>query len=197
MQPISSRLLILASASPRRQWLLKEAGYDFEVRPADIDEEAFPRDMAPSDLARRIAIAKAEKISAAAPDALVLAADTIVAFGEQILGKPADADAARRMLQLLSGTTHIVITGVSLLRGADRFARGTRVMSAVRMRMLKRSEIDAYVASNDWQGKAGGYGIQDADPFVTCIAGCSTNVVGLPMTTTKAMLAEAGMMPRG
>jgi septum formation protein len=100
------------------------------------------------------------------------------------------------MLRLLSGTTHIVITGVSVTCRASGYAEEKRVMSAVQMRRLTPQEIDAYVESGQWTGKAGGYGIQDNDPFVTRKAGCYTNIVGLPMKTTRAMLSAAGIEPK-
>jgi septum formation protein len=100
------------------------------------------------------------------------------------------------MLRLLGGTTHLVITGVCVMRRAANFVRRSRVTSAVHMRPLSESEIEAYVASADWEGKAGGYGIQDEDPFVTRISGCHTNIVGLPMTDTAKLLADAGVHPR-
>jgi septum formation protein len=197
--------LILASASPRRQSLLREAAFEFEVDPAEIDEEAFPPGMLPSEVARYLAEQKAKVVSARHPDAVILAADTVVAFGDRILGKPKDAADAKTMLQLLSGTTHLVITGIAVMHVEANFSRVTRVMSAVRMRFLSPGEIDRYVASNDWQGKAGGYGIQDVDmfpadhtgqtPFIVRQAGSRTNIVGLPMTVTKQILAEAGIKP--
>ena len=188
--------LILASASPRRQSLLRDAGYDFEIHPADVDETNYPAGLSPSDLARHLANIKADAVSAKFPDAVVLGADTVVAFGDLVLGKPKDAADARRMLELLSGTTHIVITGVAVLSAAKGFARITRVMSAVRMREMSPKDVDRYVAGGEWQGKAGGYGIQDHDPFVTRVAGSQSNIVGLPMKVTKKLLAEAGIAPR-
>jgi len=186
---------ILASASPRRQQLLREAGYQFDIVPANLDEAALAGDLGPSDTARTLALAKAEQVAPQFPDELVLAADTIVTFGEMVLGKAADADAARKMLRLLAGTTHLVITGVAAVRIADNFNRVTRVTTAVRMNPLTPQQIEAYIATNQWQGKAGSYGIQDADPFCTRVSGCNTNIVGLPMTTTRAMLREAGIEP--
>jgi septum formation protein len=187
--------LILASASPRRQSLLKEAGYDFAVHPAEVDESNVPAGLTPSDLARHLANIKADVIASKFPDAVVLGADTVVAFGERILGKPEHAADARRMLELLSGTTHIVITGVAVLCAGRGFSRVARAMSAVRMKSLSDKEISKYVAGGDWQGKAGGYGIQDPDPFVTRVSGSQSNVVGLPMKLTKSLLAEAGIPP--
>ena len=194
MSPPHPRL-ILASASPRRQQLLREAGYEFLVHPANVNEEDFPARMLPSSLAQLLAVRKAEAVAPRFPDDVVLAADTVVAFGDRPLGKPADAADALRMLDLLSGTTHVVITGVAVICRAARHSTSARVMSAVRMRQLTPDEIARYVASNEWQGKAGGYGIQDQDPFVTRIAGCHTNIVGLPMTHTRRLLAAAGVTP--
>ena len=173
--------------------MLHEAGYDFEVHPADIDEDDHPVNLLPGDLAEWLAREKANVISPKFPDSVVLAADTVVAFGDHILGKPEDADDARRMLRLLGGTTHMVATGVCAQRHADRFRGSIRVISAVHMRKLGDDEIERYISTNDWQGKAGGYGIQDNDPFVTRISGSMTNIVGLPMDETRELLKEAGI----
>lgn len=195
---MESPRLILASASPRRQSLLRDAGYVFDVHPAGIDEASFAAgatDMAPSELARRLALAKAEAVGGQFSDAVVLGADTIVTFGEQVLGKPHDAQHAYEMLSLLSGTTHLVITGVSVVHNSARFSAGLRIFSAVRMRVLSILEIENYIATGQWRDKAGGYGIQDSDPFITRLAGSHTNIVGLPMTATRNLLATAGIFP--
>lgn len=184
---------VLASASPRRQELLASAGYEFDVAPADVDESAYPTGMLPGAVAVHLAEAKAKAVAAKHPDCVVLAADTVVAFGDVPLGKPSDEAGARRMLQLLSGTTHIVITAVTVAHTAENFFKTVRTMSAVRMRFLTPAEVDSYIASGEWIGKAGGYGIQDQDPFVTRIAGSHTNIVGLPMSVAKRLLAEAGV----
>lgn len=186
--------LVLASGSPRRKDLLTEAGYLFVVDPADIDETFAPGTL-PSDVAVQLAEAKARVVANRHPTDVVLAADTVVAFGDRVLGKPTDPADARNMLALLSGTTHIVITGVSVVRRDAELAKTRRAMSAVRMRNLTRAEIDTYVESGEWRGKAGGYGIQDADPFVTRMSGSHTNIVGLPMTVTHDLLAAAGVLP--
>jgi septum formation protein len=188
--------LILASQSPRRRSLLQQAGFDFLTEPANIDEDSYPSDLLPSDVALLLAKRKAEVLVPNHPNDVILAADTVVAFGDTILGKPKDAADARRMLKLLAGTTHIVITGVAVLQPSTKFERVKRVMSGVRMRLLTPHEIDRYIESGDWEGKAGGYGIQDHDPFVKRISGCHTNIVGLPMTTTKVLLAGAGIYPK-
>jgi septum formation protein len=142
-----------------------------------------------------LALAKAQAVAVRFPEAVVLGADTLVTFGEQILGKPADAAEARAMLKLLAGTTHIVITGLAVIHRARGFECSTRVMSAVRMRALARPEIEQYVVSDQWQGKAGGYGIQDDDPFVIRQAGSESNIVGLPMRAVRELLAGAGITP--
>ena len=186
--------LILASASPRRAQLLAEAGYVFEVCPAAIDENLATAG-SPSELAQRLAMMKAESVADKFPDDVVLAADTIVCLGERILGKPANAADARHMLELLSGTTQIVITGVCIIRKSAELQHSTRVLSAVRMDVLTSKQIDDYVVSNQWEGKAGGYGIQDDDPFVKKVAGSHTNIVGLPMSVVRKLLLRAGIQP--
>jgi nucleoside triphosphate pyrophosphatase len=185
---------ILASASPRRRSLLRDAGYEFEIDPADIDETP-PRGLLPSKVAVYLAEEKAKAIATLHPEAVILAADTVVAFGDTLLGKPKDPADAKKMLQLLAGTTHLVITGVCVMRQSPEFVQSTRVMSAVKMRQLTPGEIDRYVQSNEWEGKAGGYGIQDRDPFVVRQSGSHTNIVGLPMSATRQLLEEAGIKP--
>ena len=184
--------LILASASPRRARLLADAGYQFEVHPAEVDEQQITAS-SPSELAQRLAVAKAQPVAESFPDDLVLAADTIVCLGEQVMGKPADAAQAKKMLELLSGTTQIIITGICLMRKSTELQQTVRVMSAVRMDNLTPEQIDRYIASGDWEGKAGGYGIQDNDPVVKRLSGSHTNIVGMPMETVRRMLARAGI----
>ena len=184
--------LILASASPRRAKLLADAGYQFEVHPAEVDEQQITAS-SPSELAQRLAVAKAQPVAERFPDDLVLAADTIVCLGEQVMGKPADAAQAKKMLELLSGTTQIIITGICLMRKSTELQQTVRVMSAVRMDNLTPEQIDRYIASGDWEGKAGGYGIQDHDPVVKRLSGSHTNIVGMPMETVRRMLTRAGI----
>jgi len=190
----SSRRLILASASPRRRQLLEEAKFDFIVEAADIDEEDHPP-LAPAELAQWLAVAKCAVIADRFPSDVVLAADTVVALGSQILGKPSDPAHARQMLGQLSGTIHEVITGVAVACRATSLKLDARVRSTVQMRKLSPGEIEDYVATGQWMGKAGGYGIQDADPFVTRMSGDLTNIVGLPMQKTAELLAAAGIRP--
>lgn len=188
--------LILASASPRRAQLLAEAGYQFDVVPSNVDEQQQATGSNPSEIAQFLAVIKAEAVAGQHPDDVVLAADTIVCLGEQVLGKPADAESARKMLSLLAGTTQVVITGLCVMRKSMEYQHSTKVMSTVRMQNLTAQQIDAYVASGEWEGKAGGYGLQDNDPFVTRIGGSQSNVVGLPMEVARKMLARAGIVPQ-
>jgi septum formation protein len=189
-------LLILASASPRRQQLLHEHGYAFQIDPADIDEADHPPELAPGALALLLARRKAAAVATKHRADVVLAADTVVALGALILGKPVDAHHAAKMLRQLAGTTHEVITGICVVRTSAEFSKDACVISTVQMRVLSEREIDNYVASGDWRGKAGGYGIQDPDPFVTRMTGSLTNIVGLPMDETSTLLRLAGVSPR-
>ena len=187
--------LILASASPRRQSLLREAGYTFHIHPANVDEETYPPGLTPGQLAEFLALAKADAVAAHYPRDVTLGSDTVVALGDQLLGKPTDAVHAQRMLSQLSGTTHQVMTGVAVVHPASRFRRSCIGTSTVRMRPLSTDEIQRYVAGGQWEGKAGGYGIQDNDPFVTNLGGSLTNIVGLPMEAATELLREAGVVP--
>jgi septum formation protein len=189
--PDATPRLILASASPRRRALLAQVGIvPAEVRPSDIDES--PRR---GELPRELALRLAREKGAAAdlgPDEIVLAADTIVAAGRRALGKPADAQEARRFLELLSGRRHQVITGVRV-RTAERVWERA-VTTSVRLKRLSEAEIAGYLASGEWQGKAGGYAIQGrAAAFVPWISGSYSNVVGLPLTETCTLLLAAGL----
>ncbi len=184
--------LVLASRSPRRLALLSDAGYRYVIEPADIDEETYPATLLPADLAEHLAKEKAAVVAARYPNDVVLAADTVVALGKMILGKPLDEAHARRMLHQLAGSTHHVFTGVCVRHGD--WQRIANAVSTVSMRPLSPDEIEQYVAGGDWRGKAGGYGIQDRDPFVTNQAGSHSNIVGLPMELTIQLLAEAGIV---
>lgn len=182
--------LILASASPRRCELLAQIAVEpDEIRAADVDETPQKGEL-PRVYCRRIAKAKAEA-TVAGPNEIVLAADTTVALGRRILGKPADVKEAERMLRLMSGRRHKVITAVALRRGERRWLRD--VVTTVRMKRLSASEIAAYIASGEWRGKAGGYAIQGlAGAFIPWINGSFTGVVGLPLAETSGLLMAAG-----
>jgi septum formation protein len=182
--------LILGSASPRRRELLAQLGVVPDAtRHADIDETPQPDEL-PRAYAIRIAAAKAAALPPG-PGELVLCADTTVAAGRRILGKPADAAEAAAFLRLLSGRRHRVITAVAL-RGAGRlWARD--VTTTVAMKRLSAADIDRYLRSGDWQGKAGGYAIQGpAAAFIPWIRGSWSAVVGLPLHETAMLLGAAG-----
>lgn len=182
--------LILGSASPRRRDLLAQINVvPDEIRPADIDED--PRkDELPRPYAARVAREKALAVTAT-EDEIVLCADTTVALGRRILGKPADAAEAEAFLRALSGRRHRVITAVAVRRGKRLWERD--VVSAVKMKRLSQPEIDFYLATGDWQGKAGGYGIQGpAGALIPWISGSFTGIVGLPLAETAALLQAAG-----
>ncbi|NNM77222.1 septum formation protein Maf [Sphingomonas sp. ID1715] len=182
--------LILASASPRRLDLLARIGVVPDmVRPADIDEAPEKGEL-PGPHAQRLAAEKARAV--AEPGALTLAADTVVAAGRRILPKAEDEATARRCLELLSGRRHRVHSAVSLI-DATGTARHRLSTSIVTFKRLTAGEIAAYLASAEWQGKAGGYAIQGrAEAFVRFLSGNHSGVVGLPLFETRALLLSAG-----
>ena len=180
--------LILASASPRRRELLARVGVEFVVRPADIDESEAPGEP-PLTYVQRVAAAKAAAL--ATTGAWVLAADTIVALDGRVYGKARDADDARGMLTALAGHTHQVTTAVVLRRGHD--AHALAVTTDVELIAAAPAVIDAYVASGEWQGKAGAYAVQGiAAALVRTIRGSITNVVGLPLVEVIELLTATG-----
>ena len=184
--------LVLASASPRRLELLRQIGLEpTATLPLDIDETPRPGET-PRLLVVRLALEKARAGAARRPEAFVLAADTVVAVGRRVLGKPEDAADAARMLALISGRAHKVLTAVALAAPGGRIAQRLSE-TRVRFKRLTRTEIDAYVASGEWQGKAGGYGVQGrAGAFVLSLSGGYTGVVGLPLYETVALLTGLG-----
>ena len=184
--------LILASASPRRLDLLARIGvHPDTVVPAEIDE-SVPRGELPRDHALRLAREKAEAVAAHYSDALVLAADTVVAVGRRILPKVEDEATLRACMALLSGRRHRVMTGVALaVPGAGVRTRLVETMIAIKR--LSAEEIDFYAAHGEWRGKAGGYALQGyGEVYVRQITGSYSNVVGLPLAETRLMLKSAG-----
>jgi len=183
--------LVLASASPRRLELLASVGIIPElVRPADIDESILPGER-PAEYASRMARTKAVAIDPE-PGDVILAADTTVALGRRVLGKPDDATQAYRFLQLLSGRRHKVHTALAVnCRSGLRYRS---VTATVRMNRLADQDIKAYLQSGEWQGKAGGYAIQGrAAAFIPWINGSYSCIVGLPLAETVRMLRTAGL----
>ncbi|SNR52287.1 Maf family protein [Puniceibacterium sediminis] len=182
--------LILGSGSPRRRELLAQLGVVADdIRAPDIDEDPLPREL-PRPYCVRLAREKAFAVPSD-PDDIVLSADTTVTLGRRILGKPRDAGEAAQFLLALSGRRHRVITAIAVRRGERIWERD--VVTAVKMKSLSDEELNAYLATNDWQGKAGGYGIQGpAGAFIPWIAGSFTAVVGLPLAETAHLLRAAG-----
>jgi septum formation protein len=181
---------ILGSGSPRRKDLLAQIGVVPDaILPPDIDESPHKAEL-PRPYCTRLAREKALAVDAG-PNDIVLCADTTVALGRRILGKPRDAGEAAKFLIDLGGRRHQVITAVAVRRGDKIWSRET--VSAVKMKRLSDAELNAYLASGEWQGKAGGYAIQGmAGAFIPWISGSFTGIVGLPLAETAALLQAAG-----
>jgi septum formation protein len=189
--------LILASASPRRRELLAATGLAFEIIPADIDES--PRWGEPAETyVQRLAVAKAQAVAQRHPGAVVLGADTTVTIDGLLLGKPQTPDEARWMLGRLSGREHTVVTGVAVVAAATARSAVAVIGSRVRMRPFAMPTIVWYLATGEPQDKAGAYAIQGLGAaLIECVEGSYTNVVGLPLTETLAMLGSFGITADG
>lgn len=196
--------LVLASASPRRRELLARIGLTLIVHPMDVDESVLPEEL-PEAYVRRVAREKAEAALQALANGLgrdqglsresaIVAADTIVVVDGTILGKPSSSEDARRMLRLLAGRRHEVTTATCLIKEGRKAERA--VTTQVAFRPLEPKEVDAYVASGEWRGKAGGYAVQGvAAAFITELRGSLTNVIGLPLAEVLADLRALGAVP--
>ncbi|WP_442856573.1 Maf family protein [Blastomonas sp. RAC04] len=186
--------LILASASPRRQQLLARIGVTADaIVPADIDETPIKAEL-PRVYARRMAAQKAQVVASQHPDSAVLSGDTVVAVGRRILPKAESEAEARMCLELVSGRRHMVLSAVTLMlpdgRSLHRLSE-----SAVIFKRLHADEVDAYIASGEWQGKAGGYAIQgSAEALIRSMAGSYSGIMGLPLYETRSMLVTAGLL---
>ena len=188
--------LILASSSPRRAEVLRDAGIAFEISPSQIDESRLPGEPA-QIMVTRLAEAKARAavagVTRSQTDCIVIGADTAVELGGEIFGKPRDAADAREMLAALSGRTHRVLTGIFLIRLPDDVTRSAVESTSVALLALEREEIEAYVATGEPLDKAGAYAIQGrAGRYIPKIEGCYFNVVGLPLARLHALLRELG-----
>jgi len=194
--PVTEKhVLVLASNSPRRRQLLALAGWTFSVSAADVDESQLPQGESPTDYVLRLAETKAHTIRADA-DRIVLAADTAVVDGMDILGKPKDNAEAIAMLKRLRGYTHQVYTGVALLRLSDGLLLKDLCVTDVPMRSYSDEEIDAYVQTGDPLDKAGAYAIQHPEFHpVENMSGCYANVMGLPMCHVIRMMRKINLQP--
>ncbi|HEY2411132.1 MAG TPA: Maf family protein [Pirellulaceae bacterium] len=197
--------LVLASSSPRRRQLLLDAGYQFTIQPpTDVNEDPLPGEP-PELLVRRLALAKAQSTArqlnsllnpeprAPSPESLILACDTVAECSGQILGKPADRNDARRMLALLRGREHRVISGLCLWRLPTGDHRLEIDITRLVMDPISEEALENYLDTNQWQGKAGAFGYQDGLDWVHILAGSESNVVGLPMQLLARMLNEFGL----
>lgn len=183
---------VLASKSPRRIQLLKEAGYDFEVCPSGVDESVFDtQGISPARYAETLAQAKAEDVASAQPDRLVLGADTIVDYDGQIFGKPRDEAHAERIVSKLFSRPHCVITGLALIWKTRHITLVTHESTRVIPRMLSQAQIESHLQGDTWRDKAGAYAIQEnGDEFIERLEGSFTNVIGLPMERLEDLLQE-------
>jgi septum formation protein len=191
--PLATRCLILASASPRRRELLAQLGVEFEVIPAEVTEHEDPA-AEPRAMVAHNAALKADWVAARHPDATVLGADTTVFIDGTVLNKPRDLAEARAMLRRLSGRTHTVFTGLAVRRVRDGFRQDEGVASEVTFKVLDEATIDTYLTRVHVLDKAGAYAIQEhADLIVAGYTGSLTNIIGLPIETTKQILTQRGL----
>ena len=186
---MGTQKIVLASGSPRRRELMHQMGLDdFEILPAKGEERA-PESLTPAQLVEQLALQKAREVAALRPDCAVIGADTVVALGDEVLGKPESEARAKEILRALSGRHHQVYTGVAVLAGGEEYTHVE--CTEVEFRALTDEEIDAYVATGEPMDKAGAYGIQGrACTLIRGIRGDYYNVVGLPVCALHEMLAE-------
>ncbi len=190
------RGLILASASPRRREILKEAGFKFTVKPSPFTEEDFSGDIPALELALTLSARKSDPVARANPEAVVLAADTLVVLREHIMGKPDNESEARAMLRSLSGCAHRVVTGFTVQCKALDKVVSRAISTTVHFRKLTDEEVAGYVATGESMDKAGAYGIQGlGGKLVEKVEGDYLNVVGLPLDEVKEVLSDFGITP--
>lgn len=189
---VQPRPLVLASMSPRRRQLMTERGYEFEVVEPPFEEpDAASPHVPPANHAESLAFFKARSVARLFPDHVILAADTIAYLHGEIIGKPIDRSDARAILENMSGTMHEVLTGVALYEPKTGRRRITHDVTKLRVRELSGKQIEEYLNTGEWIGKAGAYGIQDeGDKFVERIDGSFSNVVGLPMELVERLFIE-------
>ena len=184
--------IVLASASPRRRQLLSKAGYKFIVVKPDVDESAFSAEKnEPCRYAKILALAKAKSVAKRFPEKIVIGADTIVDFHGQIIGKPADAKDAEKIIRKLFSGTHKVITALAIVRLSDNLKIVEADTTIVHPKKMMEKEIAEHIRGRSWFNKAGAYAIQETgDKFVEKIEGSLTNVMGMPMELLEHLLAE-------
>lgn len=185
-----SHRLILASGSPRRSELMREAGYDFEIVPSTIAEPINPAaGMHAAAWAEALAYFKARSIADKHPDAIIIGADTVVARGDAIIGKPIDKEDARRILTTMFAGRNDVITGLAIIPPPPQQRIITHVTSTIIMRPMVAEELEEYLESGAWQDKAGAYALQEGgDKFVQTLEGSVSNIVGLPLEKLEELL---------
>jgi len=176
--------LILASASPRRKQLLTESGFVFETLPPDdsAEDARLPNEL-PVEYVQRLALQKAKNVADKVEQGIILGCDTIVLCGDKILEKPIDRNDARNMLQNLRGHVHRVLSGLCLIKktGEATTVRQESAMTRLMMQPISDEELETYLDTGQWQGKAGAFGYQDGNDWITILEGSASNVVGLPM----------------
>jgi len=189
---MSNLPLILASSSPRRRQLLEAEGYEFEVIPPhESAEDEAGADELPPQLVARLAMQKARDVAGRIAKGIVIGCDTVAECGGQILGKPADIEHARQMLELLRGQEHWVYSGLCLWRRPDDSVWNEVEVTRLVMESLSDADLAAYLATGDWKGKAGAFGYQDGLDWVHIIEGSESNVVGLPLERLRRMMTIA------
>lgn len=183
--------LILASSSPQRHQLLQKAGLDFKVDPPDPDaEDEMQPSERPAELVARLAYQKAQNVAKRHAEGTVIGCDTVGSVDGQVLGKPVDHADAERMLRLMSGRTHQVLSGLSLIRCSDSFTLTKVSETTLTMDELSDRWIQEYIQSGQWRGKSGGFGLQDGIDWIRILKGSESNVIGLPLELLAEMLGE-------
>jgi len=183
--------IILASSSQGRAMVMAQTGIPFSIYAVNIDESSLDSER-PQDMVLRLSILKARAALKIFPKAFCIGADTVAVFGGHIFGKPHDAWEAKQMISTLSGQSHIVLTGLCVVDGVNNRQESAFEQSTVIFRKLNSQEIDIYIASGQWQGKAGGYAIQDDDSLIESIQGSRSNVIGLPLELLEEKLKNLG-----
>ena len=188
---------ILASASPRRSYLLEKAGFTFKIIPSEVDESLYESvGVCPLEHTKILAKAKAMDVALKHPEDYVLGSDCVVELDGVIIGKPEDREDAERIIRLLFASPHRVVTGISVINISKKIEIVLGESATVYPKVLSEEQVKAHLDGGQWRGKAGGYGIQECgDEFVQRVEGSFTNVMGLPMELTTSVLAELGIFP--